>query len=42
MRVVKSIHELIGSTPILEITQFSLPKMSEFLLNWNFLIQVEV
>lgn len=26
MRVAKSIHELIGSTPILEITRFSLPK----------------
>ena len=26
MRVAKSIHELIGSTPILEITQFSLPE----------------
>ena len=26
MKVAKSVHELIGSTPILEITQFSLPK----------------
>ena len=26
MKVVKSVHELIGSTPILEITQFSLPE----------------
>ncbi|WP_088069296.1 PLP-dependent cysteine synthase family protein [Gottfriedia luciferensis] len=26
MRVVKSVHELIGSTPLLEITSFPLPK----------------
>lgn len=26
MKVAKSVHELIGSTPILEITQFSLPE----------------
>ncbi len=25
MKVAKSVHELIGSTPILEITHFSLP-----------------
>ncbi|MCG3017712.1 pyridoxal-phosphate dependent enzyme, partial [Escherichia coli] len=26
MEVVKSIHELIGKTPIVEITKFALPK----------------
>ena len=26
MKVVKSVHELIGSTPLLEITTFPLPK----------------
>ena len=26
MKVAKSVHELIGSTPIVEITQFSVPK----------------
>jgi len=42
MKVAKNIHELIGNTPMIEITQFDLPRESGYLLNWNMLIQEEV
>ena len=37
MKVAKSVHELIGSTPILEITKFSLPKNVRIFAKLEFL-----
>ena len=42
MKVAKSVHELIGQTPILEITHFSLPINIRIFAKLEFFNPVEV
>lgn len=41
MNVYRGVHELIGHTPIVEITRFSLPEGVRLFASLNFIIQAE-